>query len=279
MRELASRMPAQKAADSPTGPAPMTVMSRTSSKSGWVMARAGSRAVAGTGSPSTALRARSTEVRDAGEARRVAQGEGRGLRRAQALDEVQEGAHVVGVEGDHELLVVEAEGVGGVVVDLRILAPDADVVLHDPPALVGGQRVPGARLDERIDEQVAPAEGTGDQALVVGVLRALAHAQERIGLRAPLRQPGLRQDDVELVDAIEVLGLGDEHDLGVAAGAHEAEGLQQMIGREVLAGGEELLLVAPARIGVQAAPGRIDLQEGVLHKVAFGHFTKDSGGQ
>jgi hypothetical protein len=38
MRELASRMPAQKAADRPTGPAPITVMSRTSSKSGWLMA-------------------------------------------------------------------------------------------------------------------------------------------------------------------------------------------------------------------------------------------------
>ena len=62
MRELASRMPAQKAADRPTGPAPMTVMSRTSSKSGWLMARGICRAVAGTGSPSTALSARSTEV-------------------------------------------------------------------------------------------------------------------------------------------------------------------------------------------------------------------------
>ena len=84
---------------------------------------------------------------------------------------------------------------------------------------------------------------------------------------------------MELVDAIEVLGLGDEHDLGVAAGAHEAEGLQQMVGAEVLAGGEELLLVAPARVGVEAAPGRIDLQEGVLDEVTVGHFTKDSGGR
>ena len=57
-------------------------------------------------------------------------------------------------------------------------------------------------------------------------------------------RPACAQHDVELVDAIEVLGLGDEHDLGVAAGAHEAEGLQQMVGAEVLAGGEELLLVA-----------------------------------
>ena len=60
MRELASRMPAQKAADRPTGPAPITVMSRTSSKSGWLMAMRDCRA--GTGSPSMALSARSTEV-------------------------------------------------------------------------------------------------------------------------------------------------------------------------------------------------------------------------
>ena len=62
MRALASRMPAQKAADSPTGPAPITVMSRTSSKSGWRHGARDPKAVAGTGSPSTALSARSTEV-------------------------------------------------------------------------------------------------------------------------------------------------------------------------------------------------------------------------
>ena len=62
MRELASRMPAQKAADRPTGPAPMTVMSRTSSKSGWLMATRIPGRWRAPGSPSTALSARSTEV-------------------------------------------------------------------------------------------------------------------------------------------------------------------------------------------------------------------------
>ena len=62
--------------------------------------------------------------RDAGEARRVAHRVARGLGRAQALHEIEERADVVGVERDHELLVVEPERVGRVVVDARVFAPD-----------------------------------------------------------------------------------------------------------------------------------------------------------
>ena len=60
-REDASRMPAQNAVVRPTGPAPMIVMSRTSSKSGCRVMRGGERA-SGRGAPSSAERARSTEV-------------------------------------------------------------------------------------------------------------------------------------------------------------------------------------------------------------------------
>ena len=73
------------------------------------------------------------------------------------------------------------------------------------------------------------------------------------------------------MDAIEVLGLGHEHEIGVAAGADQAERLQQMIGREVLARGEELALVAGAHIGVEPAPGGVELQERVLDEAAVGH--------
>jgi hypothetical protein len=103
----------------------------------------------------------------AGEARRVAYREARGLGRAQALDEIEERADVIGVEGDHELLVVEAEGIGRVVVHARVFAADLDVSLHDAPALLGGQRIPLARLHERIDEHVAAAEAAQHGALVV----------------------------------------------------------------------------------------------------------------
>ena len=49
---------------------------------------------------------------------------------------------------------------------------------------------------------------------------------------------------MELVDAIEVLGLGDQQQLGVAARADEREALQQVPVGEVLARGRELALVA-----------------------------------
>ena len=48
---------------------------------------------------------------------------------------------------------------------------------------------------------------------------------------------------MELVDPLEVLGLGEQHQLGVAAGADQREALQQMSVGEVLAGGHELELV------------------------------------
>jgi hypothetical protein len=75
-------------------------------------------------------------------------------------------AGVIGVEGDDELLVVEPEGIGRVVVDTGVFAPDLDVALHDPPALLGGQRIPLARLDERVDEHVLAEEAAWHCALV-----------------------------------------------------------------------------------------------------------------
>ncbi len=141
MRESASRMPAQNAVHMPTGPAPITVMSRTSSKS-WgaatgsvVMADLGERQCGPVERAERAL----DRARDAGERRRVAQRVGARLGRAQPLHEIEEVGRVVGLEGDHELLVVEPERVARVEVDGRELAADLDVLLHDPPALVGRQ--------------------------------------------------------------------------------------------------------------------------------------------
>ena len=81
---------------------------------------------------------------------------------------------------------------------------------------------------------------------------------------------------MELVDAVEVLGLGDEHEVGVAAGADEREALEQMVGAEVLAGGEELALVLRAPGAVLAAPGGVDLQERVLHEMTVAHGIQDT---
>ena len=161
--------------------------------------------------------------------------------------------------------------VGRVVVDARVFASDLDVALHDPPALVGRQRVPLARLHERVDEHVLAAKAARHRALVFGVLRALAHAQKRVRDLRPLHQAALREHDVELVDAVEVLGLGEQHQLGVAARADEREALQHVPVGEVLAGGHQLALVLCALLGVQPPPGWVDLQERVLDEVARAH--------
>ena len=76
---------------------------------------------------------------------------------------------------------------------------------------------------------------------------------------------------MELVDALEVLGLGDQQQLGVAARADEREALQQVPVGEVLAGGDELALVLLAPLAVQPPPGRVDLQERVLDEMPAAH--------
>src|SRR3954451_8452857 len=122
MRAEDSRMPAQKAVDRPTGPAPMTVMSRTSSSTSGLDGQGG-----------TVQRAEAALQGglDARERRGVPLRVGRRLGPAQPLHEVEEVGRVVGFERDDELLVVEAERVARIEVDRRVLAPDADVLLHD----------------------------------------------------------------------------------------------------------------------------------------------------
>ena len=126
-------------------------------------------------------------------------------------------------------------------------------------------------LTNGIDEEVAGVRGADLEAGLVGVLRRLRHRQVGVGLRAPLHQPALGEHDVELVDALEVRGLGEQQQVAVAAGADGGEGAQQALGGEVLAGGQELALVlGPLGVG-QAAPGRIHGEERVLDEMALGH--------
>ena len=81
---------------------------------------------------------------DAGEDRRLALGVGARLAAAQAFDQVQEVARVVRLEGDDELLVVQAERVAGVDLDSRELVADADVLVHGLLALLERQAIPRA---------------------------------------------------------------------------------------------------------------------------------------
>src|SRR5947209_5568295 len=134
IRALASRMPAQKAVISPTGPAPMTVMSLISPSA--VATGSGRRRMGRHRLAVERVERPFDGARDAGEDRGLAQRVRARFGAAQLLDEVQELARVVRVERDDELLVVEAEGVGGVDLDRAVAPADGDVAAHDAHALV-----------------------------------------------------------------------------------------------------------------------------------------------
>ena len=76
---------------------------------------------------------------------------------------------------------------------------------------------------------------------------------------------------MELVNPLQVLGLAEQHQVGIAARAHQREGPQQVTVGEILAGCGEFPLVGGAAIVVQPAPGRVHLQERVLDEVPDGH--------
>ena len=90
----------------------------------------------------------------ADEDRRVALGVLRRLGLAQRQHQVHEVGRLVALEHRHELLVVDPERVGRVVVDRLELVPDAHVLVHRALAVLLGERVPGPQLHERIDDEV-----------------------------------------------------------------------------------------------------------------------------
>ncbi len=73
------------------------------------------------------------------------------------------------------------------------------------------------------------------------------------------------------MDAVEVLGLRQQHQLGVAARADQRERLQQVTVGEVLAGGDQLALVLCALLGVEPPPGGVELDEAVLDEMPSAH--------
>src|SRR5215212_2122867 len=168
IRQLASRMPAQKAVMRPTGPAPITVTSRISESSAplaWAPARSGAPpfpcwVICGSGQGRGHCHGLAVEGvecalyggRDAGEDRRLGSGVRARLGAAELVHQIEELTRVVGVERDQELLVVQTIAVGGVDLDRRVAAAGLDVAAHDPHPLLVGEPVPLALLPHRIDD-------------------------------------------------------------------------------------------------------------------------------
>ena len=68
---------------------------------------------------------------------------------------------------------------------------------------------------------------------------------------------------------LQVLRLAEQHQVGVAAGADQREGPQQMAVGEIGARGHELPLVGGALLVLETPPGRVNLQKGVFDEMAY----------
>src|SRR5437763_12708298 len=140
IRELASRIPAQNAVIRPTGPAPITVTSRTPSSPTIRSGLLPFPLISSDGSVNPrALAIQGVECalhgqRDAREDRRLRLRVGARLGSPELLHEVQELAGIVGVERHDEFLIVEAERGRGVYLDRGVTAAGLDVAPHDPHA-------------------------------------------------------------------------------------------------------------------------------------------------
>ena len=114
--------------------------------------------------------------------------------------------------------------------------------------------------------------GRGHEALLVGVLRALAHPEERVRAACPLHQPALRQHDVELVDASRFSASATSMRSASPRVPTRRERLQQMVGRRSPRRRRANSRLCAARsVGVEAPPGGVDLQERVLDEVPVRH--------
>ena len=80
--------------------------------------------------------------------------------------------------------------------------------------------------------------------LRVRVGRRLGHREVGVGGRRPLREAALAEHDVEGVDVLEDRALAEQQQVGVAARADGRVRAQRAVLGEVLAGGQELALVA-----------------------------------
>ena len=66
-----------------------------------------------------------------------------------------------------------------------------------------------------------------------------------MGDARPLHQPALAEHDVELVDPLQVLCLGQNHQFRVAAGPYEREGAQQQFALDGARGGRRKARAQP----------------------------------
>ena len=145
------------------------------------------------------------------------------------------------------------------------------MLIHHPLALRLGQRVPGARLDERIDEQVFRGTGLNDEPLLVPRLgrgrklvnRAAGHREIAVGNRQIGADVGAVQRGLQLDERVEVFGHLPEQEVAITANPHEAVGPEQQAAVIPLERLPEFELRRRLALGGQSPPRRVQLVKGI----------------
>ena len=222
----------------------------------------------------------------AGVHRRVAGGVLRRLGLAQLLHEVQELVSGVGFEGHDEVLVVEAERVGGVDLHPRVLVADGDVLVHDPLALGHRQQVPVPRLDERVDEEERPLSRDDPQPppllslvhVLLDVLRVLRHGE--VGVVDVEEAAEARVVDVggHLLERLEVVADPPEHEVDPGLHPHRRVGEDH---HRALVAADDVGELAPRLLLLlrrQRAKGAVDAEEDEVDELAGGGGARPGRG-
>src|SRR5207247_8178226 len=147
---------------------------------------------------------------------------------AQLHHQIEKLAGIVALERDDELLVVEAVRVRRVQPNRRVFAANRNVLVHHPLALRLGKRVPGERLDERIDEEVVRRARPNNEPLFVRLIgngwklvdRAPCHRQVAVGNREIAAETGAVESGLELDEGVQIFGDLPEQEVTVAANAY-----------------------------------------------------------
>ena len=179
---------------------------------------------------------------------------------------------LVGLERDDELLVVEPERVARVEVDLRVLAADLDVLLHDPPALVGRQPRT-TRASSRTGRRTGTWRAPGGP-------RGATRRSTPTAWSSPGRSTGVEHHFISPLWASTtwnswmrsrfVACVSSIRSASPRVPTVENARSRRSAAKSSQAARNSRLWAARSLVG-QAPPGRIDLQERVLDEVALGH--------
>ena len=148
---------------------------------------------------------------------------------AQFHHQVEEIFRLVAFERHHEFLVVKAERVRGVQPHGRVIVPDFDVLVHHPLPGLLGQPVPGACLDEGIDEKVSefhrmqfqPRAFLAFVPVVVHVNGFARHGEVRVRRGQVIPEAGREQRGGHLLKLQQVVTDAPKEKIAVASNAHQ----------------------------------------------------------